>query len=285
MNSAETTMDLATDDGRAVHGTVRPLVLPSGFFVSPSVTLYKADCMDILPMLDADTFDAVVTDPPYASGGRQQATARNTVSKADDALCRDNDEWFLGDNMGQDTYIRWMRQVARECLRCVAHGGHGYVFTDWRQFTNLVTAWESVGWTLRSVIVWDKAKGGAMGSFWRNNHEWICVFAKGQPRSPAHRSCYNTWTGAKPQGHGHPTEKPMGLLNYIVGAIPKVSGLLLEPFAGSGTTLLAAAENGFRAVGIERSEAYAVACRDRLAQGLLFDRQNAMIDRQEEAQK
>jgi site-specific DNA-methyltransferase (adenine-specific) len=67
----------------------------------------------------------------------------------------------------------------------------------------------------------------------------------------------------------------MGLLNYIVGAIPKVSGLLLEPFAGSGTTLLAAAENGFRAVGIERSEAYAVACRDRLAQGLLFDRQNA----------
>lgn len=258
-------------NGNSLHS----LVGHPPFYESPAVTLYRADCMDILPALESDIFDAVVTDPPYSSGGRNQATARNTVAKAGDTLCRDNDEWFLGDNMGVDTYVRWMRQIARECLRCVAHGGHGYVFTDWRQFTNLVTAWESVGWTLRSVIVWDKAKGGAMGNFWRNNHEWICVFAKGQPRSPAHRSCYNTWTGAKPKSHAHPTEKPMGLLNYIVGAIPKVSGLLLEPFAGSGTTLLAAAENGFRAVGIERSEAYASSCRDRLAQGLLFSMPNA----------
>jgi site-specific DNA-methyltransferase (adenine-specific) len=231
--------------------------------------------MDILTMLDADTFDAVVTDPPYASGGRQQATARNQVSKADnDTLCRANDEWFLGDNMGVDTYIRWMRQIARECLRCVAHGGHGYVFTDWRQFTNLVTAWESVGWTLRSVIVWDKAKGGAMGSFWRNNHEWICVFAKGQPRSPAHRSCFNTWTGVKPQSHAHPTEKPMGLLNYIVGAIPNVSGLLLDPFAGTGTTVYTALKYGRRGVGLELNPAYARVARancerSEVKQGLL----------------
>ena len=267
-------METDTPSAPLVGHTLHPVVLPPPFFQSESVTLYRGDCMDVLAGLESDAYDAVVTDPPYSSGGRNQATARNTVAKAADVQCRENDEWFLGDNMGVDTYIRWMRQIARECLRCVAHGGHGYVFTDWRQFTNLVTAWESVGWTLRSVIVWDKAMSGAMGSFWRNNHEWIPVFAKGQPRPPTHRSCFNTWKGSKPQGHLHPTEKPMGLLNYIVGAIPKVSGLILEPFAGSGTTLLAAVENGFKAVGIERSETYAVACRDRLAQGLLFNRQN-----------
>ena len=257
-------------------GSLDGVVLPSPFFDQQGVILYYGDTMDVLPLLAADTFDAVVTDPPYSSGGRMQATARNNTLCCTDPNRggRDRDEWFLGDNMGVDTYFRWMRQIARECLRCVSLGGHGYVFTDWRQFTNLVTAWESVGWTLRSVIVWDKAKHGALGSFWRNNHEWICVFAKGQPRGPAHHNCYNTWTGGKPKGHLHPTEKPMGLLNYIVSAIPKVSGLILEPFAGSGTTLLAAVENGFKAVGIERSEAYAVACRDRLAQGLLFGGQN-----------
>lgn len=214
------------------------------------------DCMDILPTLGSDEFDAVVTDPPYSSGGRTQASARNIISKNDDDR-RSNDEWFLGDNLGVDSYIRWMRQVARESLRVVALGGHAYVFTDWRQYTNLVTAWESVGWTLRSVIVWDKNRSGAMGSFWRNNHEWIAVFAKGQPRAPAHRSCFNTWTGSKPHRGAHPTEKPLELMRYIIGAIPKVSGKILDPFAGSGTTLVAAASLGFEPVGIERSQKYA----------------------------
>lgn len=231
--------------------------------------VFTGDCLDILPTLAADSFDAIVTDPPYSSGGRTQAAARNIVSKNDTDV-RSNDDWFLGDNMGVDTYIRWMRQVANECLRVTIYGGHAYVFTDWRQFTNVVTAWESVGWTLRSVIVWDKAKGGAMGSFWRNNHEWACVFTKGQPNPPAHRSCFNTWTGTKPQGHEHPTEKPLALMAYIIQAIPKGVGRILDPFAGSGTTLEAAKSLGFDAVGIERNPVYAEHCRNRIAQDTMF---------------
>lgn len=229
--------------------------------------VYCGDVLDVLPTLPASSFDAVVTDPPYSSGGRTQASARNQVSKSDS---RQSDEWFLGDNMGVDSYVRWMRQVARDCLRVTIPGGHAYVFTDWRQYTNLVTAWESVGWSLRSVIVWDKAKGGAMGSFWRNNHEWACVFTKGQPNPPAHRLCYNTWTGSKPQGHLHPTEKPLGLMSYIISAIPKGTGVLIDPFVGSGTTLEAAKENGFRAVGIERNPLYANGAVQKVKQGILI---------------
>ena len=236
------------------------------FFQDEWVTLHVGDSLDVMPALESESFDAVVTDPPYSSGGRTQAAARNVVSKSDS---RESDEWFMGDNMGVDTYIRWMRQIARESLRVVIQGGHAYVFTDWRQFTNLTTAWESVGWSLRSVIVWDKAKGGAMGSFWRNNHEWACVFTKGQPNPPAHRSCFNTWTGPKPQDGEHPTAKPVALMSYIVSAIPKQTGRILEPFAGSGTTLVAAKENGFRSVGIERSKSYAEICRARCGQALL----------------
>lgn len=230
------------------------------------IQIYCADCLDLFPQFLSDSFDHVVTDPPYASGGRQQASARNLVSKADS---RENDDWFLGDNMGVDTYIRWMRQISRECLRLVIQGGHAYVFTDWRQFTNLVTAWESVGWTLRSVISWDKAKGGAMGSFWRNNHEWICVFAKGQPLPLIHRSCFNTWTGSKPQDHDHPTEKPLDLMTYIIGTLPRKTGRLLEPFAGSGTTLEAAKLLGWGAVGIDRNPLYARDCADKVSQEVL----------------
>ena len=244
-----------------------PPSLPKPYHQQSGTTIYLGDCLDIMPHLESETFDAVVTDPPYSSGGRNQSQARNIISKGGDN--REPDEWFMGDNMGVDTYIRWMRQIARESLRLVIQGGHAYVFTDWRQFTNLSTAWESVGWSLRSVIVWDKAKGGAMGSFWRNNHEWCCVFTKGQPNPPAHRSCFNTWTGSKPQGHEHPTEKPLGLMTYIIGAIPKDTRKILEPFAGSGTTLEAAKLCGFDSVGIERNPIYAKACASKTAQGTL----------------
>lgn len=253
----------ALDDGQPRPSFAAPTGSPP---LGSPMTVLCGDCLDVLPTLDADSFDAVVTDPPYSSGGRTQAAARNTVSKSDS---READEWFLGDNMGVDTYIRWMRQVARECLRVVIQGGHAYVFTDWRQYTNLTTAWESVGWSLRSVIVWDKAKGGAMGSFWRNNHEWCCVFTKGQPNPPAHHNCYNTWRGGKPKGGEHPTEKPLGLMTYIIEAIPRQKNRILEPFAGSGTTLEAAKLLGWGAVGIERNPIYAKMCAAKLSQDVM----------------
>ena len=214
------------------------------------VELYLGDCLDILPTLEAKIVDAVITDPPYCSGGRQQSTARNIISKSDSRMA---DEWFLADNMGTDTYMRFMRQVAGECLRVCKIGAHSYVFTDWRQFTNLTTAWESKGWTLKNVIVWDKNRGGAMGSFWRNNHEWICVFSKGSPKPLPNNSFFNTWKGSKPQGGYHPTEKPINLMRYLVRAN---DGIILDPFFGSGTTAMACHLEKKIFIGIEQDKEY-----------------------------
>jgi site-specific DNA-methyltransferase (adenine-specific) len=107
--------------------------------------LIQGDCLDVLRGLDAGAADAIVTDPPYCSGGRQQAGARNVVSKSD----RHDATWFIGDNMGTDTYLWFMREIARECARISTAGAPAYVFTDWRQLTTIVTAWESVGWTYK----------------------------------------------------------------------------------------------------------------------------------------
>jgi DNA modification methylase len=222
------------------------------------------DCLEVMRGMADGSVDAIVTDPPYCSGGRQQAGARGIISKNDK---RTDEQWFLGDNMGTDTYLWWMREVARECVRLATQGSQAQVFTDWRQYTTIVTAWESVGWTLRSVVVWDKAKGGAMGSYWRNNHEWVAVFCKGKPRPLAHRSCFNTWTGSKPQAGLHPTEKPLELMRYLVGTIAPDARppVVLDPFAGSGTTGRAALSLGYQFIGIERDAAYVEIARDRLA--------------------
>ena len=221
------------------------------------------DCLDGMRALDAGSVDAIVTDPPYASGGRQQAAARGVISKA--GASRADADWFLGDNMGSDTYLWWMREIAREGLRVASPGSQAQVFTDWRQYTTTVTAWESVGWTLRSVLVWDKNRGGAMGSYWRNNHEWVAIFCKGKARPLAHRSCFNTWTGAKPQDGRHPTEKPLGLMRYLVSTVTPAGGTILDPFTGSGTTGCAAALEGFRFLGFEREAEYVEIARRRIA--------------------
>jgi site-specific DNA-methyltransferase (adenine-specific) len=222
--------------------------------------LYLGDCLDILPALGR--VDAVVTDPPYSSGGRQQQAARNIFAKAGGVSKETRaDDWFLGDNMGSDTYVRWMRRIGAMLFNLNEPGGAAYVFTDWRQYTNIVTTFETCRWTLRSVIVWDKNRGGAMGSWWRNNHEWICAFVKGRPRPLPHGSFFNTWKGGKPRGGEHPTEKPVGLMKYLAETVPE-GGTILDPFMGSGTTGAACVETGRKFVGIEISEKYFdIACK------------------------
>ena len=224
-------------------------------------TLYLGDCLEILPTLNK--VDAIITDPPYSSGGRNPSAARGIFNKASSVRKKGapvikatrTDEWFLGDNMGSDTYLRWQGQIARACLDICVPGAASYVFTDWRQFTNIVTAWEMRLWTLRSVIVWDKNRAGSLGSYWRNNHEWICVFTKGKPRPLAHRSCFNTFRCSKPQGDEHPTVKPVELIKYLVEVNP-VKSIIFDPFMGSGTTGVACVETDRQFIGIEVNEKY-----------------------------
>ena len=225
------------------------------------VMLHHGDALDVLKALPSNHVDAVLTDPPYCSGGRNQAAARGTISRAGG---RPDAEWFLGDNMGTDSYLWFMRELARECFRVTTEGSQAFVFTDWRIYSTVVTAWESAGWTLKSVIVWDKAKGGAMGSFWRNNHEWIPVFVKGKNRPLPHGGFFNTWTGTKPQGGEHPTEKPLGLIRYLVSSVTPEGGTILDPFMGSGTTGVAAVSEGFRFVGVEMHERFIEIARARI---------------------
>jgi site-specific DNA-methyltransferase (adenine-specific) len=212
--------------------------------------------------MPAESAAAIVTDPPYSSGGRQQGAARGITSKnkaVDDA------DWIEGDNMGLDSYVWWMRAIARAALRVVTTGSQAQVFTDWRQYAAVVTAWETAGWTLRSVLVWDKNRGGAPGSYWRSNHEWVGIFTKGPARPLSSQSCFNTWTGSKPQGGVHPNEKPIELMRYLVRSVTPVGGLIVDPFAGSGTTGAAALLEGYPFLGVEKAARFVRHASERLA--------------------
>jgi len=232
------------------------------YYDADGITIYHGDVLDVLDAGAVPQADAIIADPPYCSGGRQQASAREVFSKNGDRA-----DWFLSDNMGTDTYLWWLRQVGQRLLRLAPLGAHFYCFTDWRQYPTVVTSFESVGWTLRSCVVWDKMRGGAMGSFWRNDHELIPVFSKGPPRPLPHGGFFNVLHHVKVQGDPHPTIKPIEVVRALVEA--SGASLVLDPFMGTGTTLRAAKDLGRCAIGIEVEERWCAEAARRLGQGVL----------------
>ena len=227
--------------------------LPEPYYQDEAVTIYHADCRDILPHLPK--VDLVLTDPPYGSGGR-------------DGSVHLNDDSMFGNKMLNDSYIWFLQQVAKECFKKSRDDSHCYTFSDWRKWKDAQVAFETTGWELRSLIVWDKGNG--MGEFWRSSYELILFLTKRKPRKLNRGDCYNVIKCPSVKGKLHPAEKPLDLLCHLIDASSIAGDLIFDPFAGSGTTLVAAKRLGRKAIGIEIEEKYCRIAVERLKQGQLI---------------
>lgn len=214
--------------------------------------LYRGDCLAILPGI-AGPFDAVVTDPPYSSGGQSKGDrARSTGDKyLNTGAAKFPD--FLGDTKDQRSYLHWSALWMGLCMERLADGGLMIVFSDWRQLPVTTDAMQAAGVTWRGIAVWDKT-GGARpykGGF-RSQAEYIVWGSKGTLRgerySPGVFRC-NPTAGGKL----HQVGKPLPLMQDLVAACgPRI----LDPFMGSATTGAAALSHGKTFVGIEASRHY-----------------------------
>lgn len=224
------------------------------YYSDESVTLYHGDCREVLPLVDG-TFDCVITDPPYSSGGFQEA------GKSGGSIGTRGSETIALDNLSTRGYERLMREVLRHCNQA----DEIYVFTDWRMWINTFDAIEAGGWRVRNMLVWDKVAMG-MGMPWRNQHELI-AYGKRTPAQILDGKRGNVLQAKRSGNAHHPTEKPLGLMAQLASNTKATR--ICDPFAGSGTTLVAAKQVGVPAVGIELSEAYCEVIATRLAQGAL----------------
>ena len=133
---------------------------------------------------------------------------------------------------------------------------------DWRHIGNLLTAGEPVFSELKNLCVWNKTNGG-MGTFYRSKHELIFVFKVGTAPhintfglGETGRYRTNVWdyagvntfrAGRLEELELHPTVKPVDLVSDAIKDCSRRSGIVLDPFGGSGTTLIAAQKSGRRA--------------------------------------
>lgn len=236
------------------------------YYEQGGITIYHGDCLTVMSELDAESVGAVFTDPPYSSGARNSARLRGRGSMRRDEGAYGTDEWIGGDNLSAHGFAMLVRLFGVEALRVTARDGHLFSFMDWRQLPVLQGALESAGWSARALLVWDKVHFG-MGNGFRQQVEFVLHASKGTGDNFLRHDLGTVFRSARQSDViGHPTVKPVAVVQQCLSAVP---GYVLDPFMGSGTTLLAARALNRGAAGIEIEERYCEIAAKRLAQGAL----------------
>lgn len=221
------------------------------YYQDDLVTLYHGDCREVTAWLEADV---LVTDPPYGT----QATAANPrggYGRRQDKKKRGGRHAPEEDGVGatilgdSDTSVR---DAALTIWR-----GPALVFGSPRMP-------DPPGeWVDR--LVWDKKRPGMNGGPWRYRHESVFVSAGFLRTSNAAVSVIEAW----PDQIDHIHAKPLALMLRLVAAAP-LGATIADPFAGSGSTLVAAKQLGRKSIGVELEERYCEIAAKRLAQDTLF---------------
>ena len=236
--------------GIIVPPTEGQQVGPTPYYQDDLVTLYHGRWEDVLPRLHLSA-DMVLTDPPY-----------NCINRATSGL-------RSLDKGGADSEPVVIEDLVDTLVSVTT--GSIYVFCGDVQMSLFLTAFKAHGLTVRGAT-WHKTNPSPMNGekLWLSAAEF-CAFAR-KPKAYFSLSCQaNVWKHKTDSDvDWHPTPKPLPLMEHLIRASCPPGGLILDPFAGSGTSLLAAKNEGRRAVGIELNESYCARIVPRLAQDTLF---------------
>lgn len=227
----------------------------------------ERDALALLAEAPDAVFDAIVTDPPYSSGGMFRGDRMQNVktkyvqsgAETGSAECAD----FSGDNRDQRSFSYWCALWMSEARRTCVPGAAIVAFTDWRQLPTTTDAIQLGGWIWRGVVPWAKPNPRPQSGRFSAQCEYA-VWGTNGAREGAGACLPGFYEAAAPRERDHITQKPIDIMRALVRIAP-VGGLILDPFGGSGTTGVAALLEGRRTIICEVVPEYAETARRRLA--------------------
>lgn len=230
--------------------------MQSPYYQDKYVTIYHGDCVDIMRSLKEVKLDAIITDPPYCSGGSLESQKNTKGQGHRSERLRNDVEWFSADNMTTGGLVWLIRTVLVESRRLLNPNRSAFVFTDWRMVPFLAPALESSGLRYRNMIVWDKGSAG-LGVGFKPAHEIILEYTNGSTE-------YGTKTGQNvirskrvhTSQREHACQKPSDVMAKLLEVSTMPGTTILDPFMGSGTALMAAKQLGRKSIGIELNEGH-----------------------------
>ncbi len=201
-------------------------------------TVMLGDCIGLMRGLKADSVDFVLTDPPYIIRyrGRDGRTVRNDDNKS------------------------WLAPAFVETFRLMKPDSFCVSFYGWNTIDLFMAAWRAAGFRIAGHIVFRKRYASSV-RYMRYEHEQAYLLVKGDPAPPSLPIADVidwTYTGNRL----HPTQKPISVLEPLIDAFCEPCGLVLDPFCGSGSTLVAARRADRNFIGMELDgEHFLTACR------------------------
>ena len=228
--------------------------------------IHNCDCLDYLATLEPGTFDAVLTDPPYSSGGMYRGDrTKSTATKYQSTGAADIKPEFFGDTRDQRSLERWCALWMREAWRVTKDGGFIFCFIDWSNLACVIDAMQVAGWVYRGVFPWIKPNTRPQKGTFQYNTEFVVYGSRGQiEQREQYAKGYFEKMPLPTKKRIHATEKPVELLEYLLQFVPE-GGRVFDPFAGSGATGEACRNMGLEFEGCEISEEYARLANERLA--------------------
>lgn len=194
--------------------------------------ILNGDCIEVMQQMPSNSIDFTLTDPPYLVNYRDRS----------------------GRSIQNDGNSDWLKPAMREAYRVLKQNRVAIMFYGWTRVDEFFAAWREAGFTPVGHIVFRK-EYGSKKRFLSYHHEQAYLLAKGRPplpRQPLADVIDMRYSGNK----FHPTQKPVTALAPLIRSFTLPGELVLDPFAGSGSTCAAALLTGRRYLGIELDAEY-----------------------------
>lgn len=198
----------------------------------PLDTILQGDCIHVMRRMAAASVDFILTDPPYLVNYRSR-DGRAIRNDADDT---------------------WLAPAFAEAYRVLCWNRFCVSFYGWSKADRFLAAWRAAGFHPVGHLVFRKSYPSRT-RFLRYEHEQAYLLAKGEPPTP--KCPISDVVEMRYSGNRvHPTQKPVSALTPLVKAFSRPGDFVLDPFCGSGSTLLAARCLGRHFLGVELDPAY-----------------------------
>lgn len=217
-------------------------------------TIYNDDYLNVMRSLNNESIDLIVTDPPYKtiSGGKGKkgdGSPTGILSENDGKIFKENDinisEFFS------------------EAFRVLKDSTHMYVMTNLLNLNDFMEEGIKAGFKIHNLLVWEK-NNVTPNRWYMKNCEYIIFFRKGKAKKINNQSSKTVHKFTNTTNRIHPTQKPVELMELYVENSSDVGDIVLDPFSGSGSTLVACKNLNRQFIGVELDKEYYVKSLERL---------------------